>query len=241
MVGIMGGHDRERLEKARVQAAPRPRRMRRTCRWPSWPGGFRARVSPWRPGEVPVPWRPRTSGPGSRAAPKPNCALASASSSPCLWWGRWLRDHPSGTAANGWAGLRGDGAVSPGRRGSRRRALACPPGSTVMSRRTPSPPTSPGSSRTAFARRVFGHRHPWRHLRRRQRGHGSGDFQDACQNYYATRGAAAPMVLPGTAYWNRDASKEGVSNGKPGGPPAAAGAEKGFADLMRLTDDSTRS
>ncbi len=63
-------------------------------------------------------------------------------------------------------------------------------------------------------------------------------FQDACQNYYATRGPAAPMVLLGTEYWNRDVSKEVASNAKPVWPLLhQLGAEKGFAHLLRLTDD----
>ena len=62
-------------------------------------------------------------------------------------------------------------------------------------------------------------------------------FQDACQNYYATSGPAAPMVLLGTEYWNRDPSKEG-SKAKPVWPLLLQlGAEKGFAHLLRLTDD----
>lgn len=63
-------------------------------------------------------------------------------------------------------------------------------------------------------------------------------FQDACQNYYATSGPAAPMVLLGTEYWNRDASKERGSNAKPVWPLLLQmGEEKGFAHLLRLTDD----
>jgi len=63
-------------------------------------------------------------------------------------------------------------------------------------------------------------------------------FQDACQNYYATSGPAAPMVLLGTEYWNRDPSREGGSRAKPVWPLLLQlGAEKGFAHLLRLTDD----
>jgi hypothetical protein len=63
-------------------------------------------------------------------------------------------------------------------------------------------------------------------------------FQDACQNYYATSGPAAPMVLLGTRYWNRDVSKEETSRAKPVWPLLKQlGAEKGFAHLLRLTDD----
>jgi predicted Rossmann-fold nucleotide-binding protein len=63
-------------------------------------------------------------------------------------------------------------------------------------------------------------------------------FQDACQNYYATSGPAAPMVLLGTRYWNRDVSKADASSAKPVWPLLQQlGAEKGFAHLLRLTDD----
>jgi predicted Rossmann-fold nucleotide-binding protein len=63
-------------------------------------------------------------------------------------------------------------------------------------------------------------------------------FQDACQNYYATSGPAAPMVLLGTHYWNRDASKAEASSAKPVWPLLKQlGAEKGFGHLLRLTDD----
>jgi len=63
-------------------------------------------------------------------------------------------------------------------------------------------------------------------------------FQDACQNYYATSGPAAPMVLLGTRYWNRDVSKAEASSAKPVWPLLQQlGAEKGFAHLLRLTDD----
>ncbi len=63
-------------------------------------------------------------------------------------------------------------------------------------------------------------------------------FQDACQNYYATSGPAAPMVLLGTRYWNRDVSKTEASSAKPVWPLLQQlGAEKGFAHLLRLTDD----
>jgi predicted Rossmann-fold nucleotide-binding protein len=62
-------------------------------------------------------------------------------------------------------------------------------------------------------------------------------FQDACQNYYATRGPAAPMVLLGVNYWNRDPANVG-SNAKPVWPLLRQlGEEKGFAHLLRLTDD----
>ncbi|MBX7187029.1 MAG: hypothetical protein K1Y01_17955 [Vicinamibacteria bacterium] len=63
-------------------------------------------------------------------------------------------------------------------------------------------------------------------------------FQDACQNYYATQGPPAPMVLLGTEYWNRDSTASGASRAKPVWPLLRQlGAEKGFAHLLRLTDD----
>jgi predicted Rossmann-fold nucleotide-binding protein len=64
-------------------------------------------------------------------------------------------------------------------------------------------------------------------------------FQDACQNYYSTRGAAAPMVLLGAKYWNRDpTTSQGATNAKPAWPLLLQlGEEKGFAHLLRLTDD----
>lgn len=63
-------------------------------------------------------------------------------------------------------------------------------------------------------------------------------FQDACQNYYATRGPASPMILLGSEYWNRDVSKSEASNAKPVWPLLKQlGAEKGFAHLLRITDD----
>lgn len=63
-------------------------------------------------------------------------------------------------------------------------------------------------------------------------------FQDACQNYYATRGPASPMILLGSEYWNRDVSKSEASNAKPAWPLLKQlGAEKGFAHLLRITDD----
>jgi len=63
-------------------------------------------------------------------------------------------------------------------------------------------------------------------------------FQDACQNYYTTRGPASPMVLLGASYWNRDASKNEASNAKPVWPLLLQlGEEKGFAPLLRITDD----
>lgn len=63
-------------------------------------------------------------------------------------------------------------------------------------------------------------------------------FQDACQNYYATHGSAAPMILLGTEYWNREGDAHGSSMAKPLWPLLRQlGAEKGFAHLLRLTDD----
>ena len=63
-------------------------------------------------------------------------------------------------------------------------------------------------------------------------------FQDACQNYYATRGPAAPMVLLGASYWNRDVTRDDGSGDKPVWPLLhQLGKEKGFAHLLRLTDD----
>ncbi len=63
-------------------------------------------------------------------------------------------------------------------------------------------------------------------------------FQDACQNYYATRGPAAPMVLLGAQYWNRDISKSDPSMAKPVWPLLQQlGVEKGFAHLLRISDD----
>jgi predicted Rossmann-fold nucleotide-binding protein len=63
-------------------------------------------------------------------------------------------------------------------------------------------------------------------------------FQDACQNYYETRGPAAPMVLLGVDYWNLDPARGSGSNAKPVWPLLRKlGEEKGFANLLRLTDD----
>ncbi len=63
-------------------------------------------------------------------------------------------------------------------------------------------------------------------------------FQDACQNYYTTHGAAAPMVLLGSRYWDRDSAGEAGAKGKSVWPLLLQlGKEKGFAHLLRLTDD----
>ena len=64
-------------------------------------------------------------------------------------------------------------------------------------------------------------------------------FQDACQNYYATHGAAAPMVLLGTRYWNRAADDTSASKDKTVWPLLRQlGAEKGILHLLRITDDA---
>ena len=63
-------------------------------------------------------------------------------------------------------------------------------------------------------------------------------FQDACQNYYATHGAAAPMVLLGGSYWNRAPDAPGNTPGKSVWPLLRQlGAERGFAHLLLLSDD----
>lgn len=63
-------------------------------------------------------------------------------------------------------------------------------------------------------------------------------FQDACQNYYATHGAAAPMVLLGVSYWNREPDGPGAGFGKSVWPLLRQlGSEKGFAHLLLLSDD----
>ena len=63
-------------------------------------------------------------------------------------------------------------------------------------------------------------------------------FQDGCQNYYATYGAAAPMVLLGSAYWNRGPETDPSLRAKPVWPLLQQlAAEKGFSHLLRLTDD----
>lgn len=63
-------------------------------------------------------------------------------------------------------------------------------------------------------------------------------FQDACQNYYATQGPPAPMVLLGSSYWNRGGAGGDSKGAKPVWPLLLQlGKEKGFADLLRLADD----
>ena len=62
-------------------------------------------------------------------------------------------------------------------------------------------------------------------------------FQDACQNYYATHGAAAPMILLGSHFWNRDPGPAGAK-GKSVWPLLhQLAVEKGFAHLLKLSDD----
>jgi predicted Rossmann-fold nucleotide-binding protein len=63
-------------------------------------------------------------------------------------------------------------------------------------------------------------------------------FQDGCQNYYATHGAAAPMVLLGAGYWNRRADHDAVAPGKSVWPLLQQlASEKGFSHLLLLSDD----
>ena len=65
-------------------------------------------------------------------------------------------------------------------------------------------------------------------------------FQDACQNYYATHGAAAPMVLLGTRYWNRPPGEASspASRDKTVWPLLQQlAAEKDLGHLLRITDD----
>lgn len=63
-------------------------------------------------------------------------------------------------------------------------------------------------------------------------------FQDACQNYYATHGEAAPMILLGSRYWNRNADLETGRGPKSVWPLLRQlGEEKGFSHLLRLSDD----
>lgn len=63
-------------------------------------------------------------------------------------------------------------------------------------------------------------------------------FQDACQNYYAAHGAAAPMILLGTRYWDLKAGEAAARGAKPVWPLLLQlGQEKGFAHLLRLSDD----
>ena len=63
-------------------------------------------------------------------------------------------------------------------------------------------------------------------------------FQDACQNYYRTHGAPAPMVLMGADFWNprSDASPEPFA--KPVYPLLRRlAAEKRFDHLVHVSDD----
>ena len=63
-------------------------------------------------------------------------------------------------------------------------------------------------------------------------------FQDAGQNYYATHGSAAPMVLLGTRYWNRAPLDTSASKDKAVWPLLRQlGAEKDFGHLLLISDD----
>lgn len=63
-------------------------------------------------------------------------------------------------------------------------------------------------------------------------------FQDACQNYYATHGAAAPMILLGSRYWNRQPGDASGARAKSVWPLLKQlGEEKGFSHLLKLSDD----
>jgi len=64
-------------------------------------------------------------------------------------------------------------------------------------------------------------------------------FQDACQNYYATHGAAAPMVLLGSRYWDRDPQGEASPARSKSVWPLLSqlAAEKGFSHLLKISDD----
>jgi predicted Rossmann-fold nucleotide-binding protein len=62
-------------------------------------------------------------------------------------------------------------------------------------------------------------------------------FQDACQNYYATYGPAAPMILLGTRYWNRATDGTAGPKDKPAWPLLwQLGVEKRFTEKLLLTD-----
>jgi len=64
-------------------------------------------------------------------------------------------------------------------------------------------------------------------------------FQDACQNYYSTYGHQSPMVLLGKRYWNRGGEGPAARRDKPAWPLLQQlGAEKGFADRLKLTDSN---
>ena len=63
-------------------------------------------------------------------------------------------------------------------------------------------------------------------------------FQDACQNYYTTHGAASPMILLGSRYWNRQEGEGAESRAKSVWPLLhELASEKGFSHLVRLSDD----
>ena len=63
-------------------------------------------------------------------------------------------------------------------------------------------------------------------------------FQDGCQNYYFTYGEPAPMVLLGTKYWNKGAYPNPGPKDKPVWPLLQQlGAEKKFGHLLLLSDD----
>ena len=63
-------------------------------------------------------------------------------------------------------------------------------------------------------------------------------FQDACQNYYRTHGQAAPMVLLGRRYWDHDPRTPDDGGRKTVWPLLRQlGREKAFEHLMLITDD----
>jgi hypothetical protein len=63
-------------------------------------------------------------------------------------------------------------------------------------------------------------------------------FQDACQNYYTTHGVAAPMILLGSRYWNRQPGDPSGARSKSVWPLLKElGEEKGFSHLLKLSDD----
>lgn len=63
-------------------------------------------------------------------------------------------------------------------------------------------------------------------------------FQDACQNYYATYGAAAPMVLYGQDYWDPPAMPVYVNDKRKKAFPLIRklAEEKGFTHRLIVTD-----
>jgi predicted Rossmann-fold nucleotide-binding protein len=64
-------------------------------------------------------------------------------------------------------------------------------------------------------------------------------FQDACQNYYQSYGAPAPMILFGSDYWNPKemTSRPGDRNKKVFPLLQKLAQEKGFEDRLLLTDE----